>query len=576
MANRDYTIVAPDGRELTITGPDNATPQQLRAAAEAAFKVAAPKPTPPIAMPENAAKPVLDGIKNAAAGAVRGAGSIGATLMAPIDAGARALGVQNDFIGRTDRRESMDSALRELVGADTESLSYKGGKLGGEIAGTLGVGPALAGGATAARVAPSLVNAIRTAGMTAGAPASLATRAAGGALTGGASAALVNPEDALAGGAIGAVAPAALRGAGAAGGSLGLLMARGGVNNPTLANAAINKYNIPLGMADVSDSGMAKAARTILNDAPIIGRVGDKQKEAIQEGFNAAVGGTFGAKAPKLTAQVMDSAKKRMGGEFDRLWGQNSLTVDAPFMQTIQDLQSRAAKLPKSEGDSLAAEINDLLNRATPGPNGAPTIPGDVANAFQQHLRRRSEGSAALKNELGDLRNGIFGAFSRSVSPSDAQALTAVRGQYKAFKTVQPLLESAEAGVAGRAAGDVPAGLLPQAVRKSYSEGVAGSPLAELSQIGSQYVADRVARTGGSNRAMLQNSALGALLGLGGYTNPVVTAATLPAAYGLQRYLGSPAAAASMVRRANAPTIQQSSALEQLLYRSAPTALAAD
>lgn len=49
MATRDYTIQATDGRELTITGPDNATPAQLRAAAEAAFAqapAAGPKGAP--------------------------------------------------------------------------------------------------------------------------------------------------------------------------------------------------------------------------------------------------------------------------------------------------------------------------------------------------------------------------------------------------------------------------------------------------------------------------------------------------------------------------------------------------
>jgi hypothetical protein len=82
---------------------------------------------------------------NLAAGAVRGAGSIGATILTPVDAAARALGVQNDFIGRTDRREAMDGGLREM-GADTDSLAFKGGKLGAEIAGTAGVGGALANG----------------------------------------------------------------------------------------------------------------------------------------------------------------------------------------------------------------------------------------------------------------------------------------------------------------------------------------------------------------------------------------------------------------------------------------------
>ena len=37
MADRDYTIVHPDGREITITGPDNASADQLRMAAEKAF-----------------------------------------------------------------------------------------------------------------------------------------------------------------------------------------------------------------------------------------------------------------------------------------------------------------------------------------------------------------------------------------------------------------------------------------------------------------------------------------------------------------------------------------------------------
>ena len=38
---RDYTITGPDGRDFTISGPEDATPQQLSAAAQAAYKVKA-------------------------------------------------------------------------------------------------------------------------------------------------------------------------------------------------------------------------------------------------------------------------------------------------------------------------------------------------------------------------------------------------------------------------------------------------------------------------------------------------------------------------------------------------------
>jgi hypothetical protein len=151
-----------------------------------------------------------------AAGALRGAGSIGATLLTPIDAGARAFGVENEYIGRRDRRQAMTDALRSM-GANPESTAFGVGKVASEIAGTAGVGGALAKGASAihalARTAPGLIQALRTSGMSGG---NLLSRITGGAISGGAQAGLANPEDARTGAAIGASIPAvgaALRGA---------------------------------------------------------------------------------------------------------------------------------------------------------------------------------------------------------------------------------------------------------------------------------------------------------------------------------------------------------------------------
>lgn len=225
MANRDYTITAPDGTDLTITGPDNATPQQLRAAAEAAFKARGPVKTDqapvddiPKMLPRQRATALAGMPQGAmhpgdlAAGLLRGAGSIGATLLTPYD-----LAVGNTkSIGNPERRAAMDEALQS-AGADPNSFAYKAGKVGGEIAGTAGVGPALA--PVARVVSPALGQAVRTAGMTTGvAPATigakaadLGVRAAGGGVAGAGSAALVDPQNAAAGGVIGAVTPPAIK-----------------------------------------------------------------------------------------------------------------------------------------------------------------------------------------------------------------------------------------------------------------------------------------------------------------------------------------------------------------------------
>jgi hypothetical protein len=157
-------------------------------------------------------------VGNAAAGLVRGAGSIGATLLAPRDALegfiARQMGAPE--LAPQDRRTAMDAGLTQM-GAQTDSLAFKGGKLTGEIAGTAGAGGVVAN--AVGRVAPGatgLVQAIRSGGLSAPG-ANLATRAAGGAISGAATAGLANPEDAAMGAAFGGALPVAVKGAGVAG-----------------------------------------------------------------------------------------------------------------------------------------------------------------------------------------------------------------------------------------------------------------------------------------------------------------------------------------------------------------------
>lgn len=142
-------------------------------------------------------------LTNIGGGMVRGAGSIGATLLTPLDAAARAMGIENEFIGRTDRRQAMDEGLRQM-GADTDSLGYMAGKIGTEIAGTAGVGGLAAKGAQSVGAAPSIIQALRSSGMSGG---TLGQRVGAGGLTGLAAAGAVNPEDAGTGAAIGMGVP---------------------------------------------------------------------------------------------------------------------------------------------------------------------------------------------------------------------------------------------------------------------------------------------------------------------------------------------------------------------------------
>lgn len=494
------------------------------------------------------------GVGNALAGAVRGAGSIGATLLAPIDIASDALAGRGlSLESNRQRRDAMDAALTEM-GAQPDSWMYKGGKLAGEIAGTAGMGGALANvaGRGVAAVAPQmvtraqpLISAIQSGGMSAPG-AGLLTRTVGGALTGGATAGLVNPDDALSGTIAGGALPGVAKGLGAVGSAIGRQLRPQG-DAAQLAQRAID-MGAPLGIADIAEGKFTKAVRSVLNDAPLTGGIGAAQNDAKQKWFNRAVGEVFDAADEKLTPQVMDAAKKKMGGEFDRIWGGNVLKVDEKLLESFSKTQANASMLPKAERTRIMSMLDDIQSQVVQGADGSMVIPGDVANRYQSAIRKASESATGfLKNDLINLRQDMITAFNRSVSPEDAAALALNQSKYKAFKTVEPLLNKGELGVAGREAGDVPAGLLPGAVLQSYRNNPAGSPLGELSKIGSKYLVDRTPQTGGSARAMIQNSAIGGALGAGMFTNPLLALPVVPAAMGLNQALGSPMLARSLL-----------------------------
>ena len=166
--------------------------------------------------------------KNALGGFIRGAGSIGATIASPFETSQ-----END-----DRRARIDTNMAELVGADPESLMYKGFKLGGEVAGTAGAGGVVANGLiraapVVARAAPAVANlmtkaapAIQSGGLTLGANApsnavaNLLLRSGGGVVNGGVSAGMVNQNDFGEGAMYGGALPGAIKVAKSTGGAL--------------------------------------------------------------------------------------------------------------------------------------------------------------------------------------------------------------------------------------------------------------------------------------------------------------------------------------------------------------------
>ena len=171
-------------------------------------------------------------LASSVAGLVRGAGTIGSTLVELARTGPAGLGGQpiSTLPARAAERGAAVTSGMEALGVDTSRPEprggaldflnvgpFAGGQLAGEIAGTVGVGPALAPVLRGLGAAPAVVQAVQTGGIgtipaTTGMSLgrNIATRAAGGATAGAAGATLIEPtpKSAAVGGTVGgALAP---------------------------------------------------------------------------------------------------------------------------------------------------------------------------------------------------------------------------------------------------------------------------------------------------------------------------------------------------------------------------------
>jgi hypothetical protein len=397
------------------------------------------KPTPSVGelFKDELLRPVR-ALRDVLAGGVRGAGSIGATLLAS----PRQL--REDFTGgpgTTVQREAMTSALGEM-GADTESFAFGAGKLGGEIAGTMGVGNLLA--APLAGVSPSLASALASSGMRSGQMIGLAgmgTRAAGGAITGGVSAGLVSPGDAAGGAAIGAMLPGALQFGGIVGGAVGsgvrsvlsnqqtkggreiakaLDITTAGDLQSTIAKLRAAKELVPgstptaaqalrtpqAGIVQrvVSDSAGGRALRDQL-DAQNVARIAALEGVApINPLGVASAQRAFGDDAAKFIKAGDAVARAKTSRAFDAV-PQDEAMLYLPELSPIRDKYFGRAVMGNREAvDKAVSLAQDIGTDVIPGVRAAR--PGVQTQSLAQAVRQA--GGLSIKNNDG-LRGEIAG-----------------------------------------------------------------------------------------------------------------------------------------------------------------------
>lgn len=492
------------------------------------------------------------GAGNLAAGALRGAGSIGATLISPLDAAARAFGVENSFIGRSDRRQAMDRGL-QAMGAEPDSWMYQGGKLAGEVAGTAGAGGALANGVRGVSSAPAaqaLANAMASGGFRTGATvgpglgaraADLGVRTVGGAANGAVSAGMVDPGDAGLGAMIGGALPGASKLLGAAGRKIGSSLSGGGVGDEvkTLAQRAA-ELGIDVPVDRIANSKPLNAASASLNYVPFSGRAGTERK--MQDQLNRALSRTFGQDSDNVT-QALRKANDALGSEFDRVLSSNTVRVDSQFLNELAEHEATAMRELGQDGAGIISrQIDEIMSKGSSG-----EIDGQAAYNIKKMLDRIGRRNTPEAFYAGDLRKSLMGALNRSMTPDDAAAFATTRKQYGNMLSLEKLAQN---GVEG----DV------SIARIANMKNIGNDDLQELADISAQFLKPREGQHGAMQRAV-------GAMGIGGFAGLPTLAVGALAGRGVNSMMNSQAARNMMLNggpRGLPPEMME------ILFRSAP------
>lgn len=256
-----------------------------------------------------------------------------------------------------------------------------------------------------------------------------------------------------------------------------------------LADAAVNKFNIPLSGDQLSKNPFIRMTGSVAEKLP--GTGGTAARAQRQIAFNKAIAAEMGEVADRLTPDVMNAARQRIGGMFENAAKQTP-TIGADqqlgndlnlILKDIRDPVDRA--LSADERKVVEKQMGRVLELFSKSGNG--TITGQQ---YQQLTRFGTPLDKAIKSQnpniafyAGQIKDALDGALERFAPPEALAELRAARYQWKVMKTIE--------GLSGTDGNIAPAKLMHEVDKRWPNmafDQVGKSPMVDLARIGQTFL----------------------------------------------------------------------------------------
>lgn len=283
-------------------------------------------------------------------------------------------------------------------------------------------------------------------------------------------------------------------------------MAKGGKSEAALTPAelatlqsVVDRYKLRPGQ--VTGGKGALAAETQMRGLPLSGSDIDESIAGQRRMFNQDLYRTFGeAPVEGVPAGETKRIAKNFEGKYGAATNGVDLAVDSPMFQKMAATLQQYEHLLKPDQKAVIEQY-------------ITAIPQKFSGKDYQTWRARFGAAAEstsdpdFKAALKGLQGSLDDAFERQAPQANRDAMKQTRGEYRNFKTLQPLIETAE----GQGENISPLNV----ARRAASEGNLGGEVAELGRVGR--ILGREGKSSGTSENQFYRGAMtGTMLGGGG------------------------------------------------------------
>lgn len=241
---------------------------------------------------------------------------------------------------------------------------------------------------------------------------------------------------------------------------------------------------------------------------------GQAARERTQQQFQGAVARRIGEAGDQLDPATLDQARRRIGGDMDRLLLQTQPRLDPPFAaETTRVLREYADKPGSSQGNQLLKIVNDTFGK------GRHPTAGEYVTARRRLEAASNSADVDFSNAAKALKQAFDDMAERSMPAGLADQWRQSRQQYYNLMRVREAATmSGEAGLAGGISGSALNAAVKNKDRMGYSVGAGGGAdrLEDLGRVGGSFLRT-MPNSGSAQRAAIGAGVLGAAGGVGNY-----------------------------------------------------------